>query len=70
MNHWKRVENVGTMSKPGRVVDPGRAQGEPADCLSGIRHKGGVTLSQAVVRNVGTFRFDAKGETRVADPRG
>ena len=29
--------------------------GEPADCPSGVRHRSGVTLIQALVRNVGTF---------------
>ena len=29
---------------------------------TGIRHKGGVTLTQALVRNLGTCRSDAKGE--------
>lgn len=70
MNHRQRVESVGTMSKPGRVVSPGRAQRESAAWLGGIRHKGGVTLEQAFVRNVGTCRLDAKGEIQGADPRG
>jgi hypothetical protein len=34
----------------------------PADGPIGIRHKGGVTLIQALVRNLGTCRPDAKGE--------
>ncbi|MNT29596.1 hypothetical protein D3C72_1653460 [compost metagenome] len=34
----------------------------PADGPLGIRHKGGVTLTQASVRNLGTCRPDAKGE--------
>ena len=70
MNHRKRVESVVTASKPGRVVDLGQAQGTPVYCLSGVRHKGGVNLDQAVVRNVGTFRLDAKGEIQVEAPRG
>lgn len=39
-------------------MTPGQAQGEPADCLGGVRHKGGVTLVQALGRNVGTCRPD------------
>lgn len=70
MNHRKRVESVGTASKPGRVVDLGRAQGIPAYCLSGARHRGDVNLNQAVAWNVGTFRLDAKGEIQVEDPQG
>jgi len=62
MNHRKRVESVGMVSKPGRVVSPGRVQGEPAACLGGTRHKGGVNRDQALVRNVGTCGLDeAKG---------
>ena len=62
MNHRERVETVQTMSKPGRIVSPGQVQREPASWLVGIRHKGGVNLIQALVRNVGTRRFDeAKG---------
>ena len=62
MNHRERVESVETMSKPGRVVDPGQVQREPAAWLVGIRHIGGVNLNQALVRNVGTCRLDeAKG---------
>ncbi len=70
MNHRKRVESVGTVSKPGRVVSPGRVQGEPVACLGGIRHKGGVTLDQALVWNVGTCRLDVKGEIQGEVPRG
>ena len=70
MNHRERVESVGTMSKPVRVVGPGRVQGEPAARLGDIRHRGGVNLVQALVRNVGTCRFDGKGEIQGADPQG
>ena len=51
-----------------------RAQDElgrdPAYCPSGLRCKGGVNLIQAFARNLGTCRFDGKGETQVEDPRG
>ena len=42
----------------------------PADCPSGDRHEGGVSPAQALVRNVGTWRLDAKEEIQVEDPRG
>jgi hypothetical protein len=45
----------------------GSAQGKPVDCLSGVRHKDGVTLTQALVWNVGTCRSDGKGETQVEE---
>ncbi len=57
-------------SKLEALRTPGQAQGELAYCLGGARHKGGVTLNQALVRNVGTCRPDAKGETQVEDPQG
>ena len=44
------------------------AQGMPADCLSGDRHEDGVSPGQALGRNVGTWRLDAKGALQVADP--
>ena len=50
------------MSKPERREVPGQDWGMPADGPIGIRHKGGVTLIQALVRNLGTCRLDAKGE--------
>ena len=43
---------------------PGEGWGELADCPIGIRHEGGVTLMQALVRNAGTCRPDAKGEAQ------
>ena len=57
-------------SKLEAFITPGQAQGEPAYCLGGVRHKGGVTLNQALVWNGGTCRPDAKGETQVEDPQG
>lgn len=45
-----------------------KARGVPADCPSGGRHEGGVSPAQALVRNVGTSRLDAKGELQVEDP--
>jgi len=35
---------------------------KPADCPTGVRHEGGAILIQALMRNVGTCRPDAKGE--------
>jgi hypothetical protein len=34
---------------------PGQAQREPVYCLGGVRHKDGMNLIQAFVRNVGTL---------------
>ena len=70
MNHRQRVESVGTVSKPGRVVSPGRVHEEPVACVSGTRHIGGVTLDRALVRNGGTCRLDDKGEIQGEAPQG
>lgn len=64
MNHRQRVESVGTVSEPGRVVGPGGVHGEPVACVGGARHRGGVNVDQALVRNVGTCRLDDKGEVQ------
>jgi hypothetical protein len=46
------------------VVGPGQGWGRPDYCPTGVRHEGGVTLDQALVRNVGTCRPAAKGEAQ------
>lgn len=46
------------------VVNPGQGWGTPDYCPTGVRHEGGVTLIQALVRNVGTCRPDVKGEAQ------
>jgi hypothetical protein len=43
-------------------------RGKPVDCPSDGRHEGGVSPVQALVRNVGTSRLDAKGDLQVVDP--
>jgi hypothetical protein len=44
------------------------AQGVPVYCLSGDRPEGGMSPVQALVRNVGTFRLDAKEDPQMDDP--
>ena len=41
----------------------------PADCPTGVRHEGGVTLGQASIRNTGTCRSDVKGEIQAVHHR-
>ena len=53
------------MSKPESPLAPGQDRAMPADGPIGIRHIGGVTLIQALVRNLGTCRPDVKGEIQV-----
>ena len=43
--------------------------GEPVYGSTGVRHEGGVILMQAWMRNVGTCRPDAKGDTQAGSPR-
>ena len=42
----------------------------PVTCPGGGRHEGGVNLTQASVRNVGTCRLDGKGAIQVEAPQG
>ena len=50
------------------VRDAARAM--PADGSSDDWHEDGVSSTQALVWNVGTWCLDAKGEIQVAAPRG
>ena len=43
-------------------------RGRPVYCLSGVRHRGGVSLYWASVWNVGTCRPDVKGEIQSGSP--
>ena len=61
----KRREDVETGNSRCSRKEP---RGQPADCLGGIRHRGGVNLHQAFVWNVGTCSPDAKGETQMVAP--
>ena len=47
-----------------------KARKVPADWPSGDRHEDGVIPVQGLVRNMGTYRLDGKGEIQVEDPRG
>lgn len=49
-------------------VSPGQVWEIPVYGPDGVRHEGGVTLLQALVRNVGTCRPDAKGDVQVEAP--
>ena len=42
--------------------------GEPVFGPGGDRHKGGASPAQALVRNVGTYRPDVKGDLQMVDP--
>ena len=61
----KRMDDVET---GGKSLTRDQSGGWPDCCLDGIRHEGGVTLSQALARNVGTCRPDVKGEIQAGGP--
>ena len=68
-------EPLATCRKRRDVIETGlqslardQARGKPADCPSDDRHQGGVSPAQALVRNVGTSRLDAKGALQAEDP--
>ncbi len=48
-------------SKPGSVVDLGQVRTIPVYGLSGVRCRGCMSLIRALLWNVGTCRFNAKG---------
>jgi len=48
-------------SKPDSVVDSGQAQTVPVYGLGGVRCRGCMSLSQALLWNVGTCWFNVKG---------
>jgi len=48
-------------SKPDSVVDPGQTQAKPVYGLGGVRCRGCMRLIQALMWNVGTCWFNAKG---------
>ena len=45
-----------------------QVQQEPVYGLDGDRQIGGASLVQTFMRNMGTWRFDAKGRTQVGGP--
>src|ERR1700739_3139205 len=62
----KRIGDVETGGKSLTRDGPG---GWPDCGPDGIRHEAGVTLNQALARNVGTCRPDAKGAIQAGGPR-
>ena len=53
-----------------RVLSPlwDESGGRPAYRPGGIRHRGGASLTRALIRNVGTCSLDEKGETQAGGP--
>src|SRR3954447_15982445 len=61
----KRMDDVKT---GGKSLTRDQSGGWPDCCPDGIRHEGGVTLGQALARNVGTCRPDAKEDIQAGGP--
>src|SRR4051812_50180996 len=61
----KRMDDVKT---GGKSLTRDQSGGWPDCCPDGIRHEGGVTLGQALARNVGTCRPDVKGDIQAGGP--
>jgi hypothetical protein len=61
-------KGLGDVKTGGIFVNPGSVWGLPVYCSHGVRHEGSMTLFWASVRNVGTGRSDAKGETQIGSP--
>ena len=68
-------EPLTTCRKRREVIETGlpllardEVRGVPAYYPSGDRHEDGVSPAQALVRNVGTYRLDAKGDLQMVDP--
>jgi hypothetical protein len=53
MNHRRSVENCNRSQNRGLVNAPDAARQKPEFRSGGIRHRGGVTIVQALVRNLG-----------------
>ena len=62
----KRMDDVET---GGKSLTRDKSGGWPDCCPDGIRHGGGVKLSQAFAWNMGTCRPDVKGEIQAGGPR-
>ncbi len=61
MNHRRSVDNCKRCQNRGIDITPGRVR-QKAEFQSGdIRHRGGVTIVQALMWNWGSCRSDVKG---------
>jgi hypothetical protein len=61
----KRIDDVETGEKS---LTRDKSGGRPDCCPDDIRHEGGVKLSRALARNVGTWGLDAKGKIQMGGP--
>jgi len=69
MNHRRSVDNCNRCQNQDLDNTLGQVKQKPEFWFGGIRHRDGVTIDQALVRNLGICRFDVKGDTQVETPR-
>jgi hypothetical protein len=69
MNHRRSVDNCNRCQNRGLDNTSGPVSQKPEFRADGIRHKGGVTIIQALVRNLGICRFDVKGAAQAETPQ-
>ena len=69
VNHLRSVDNCNRCQNQGLDNTLGQVRRVPSFWPDGIRHRGGVTIVQALVRNLGICRFDVKGEIQVVTLR-
>jgi len=61
MNHRRSVDKCNRCQNQGLVNALGQVGRKSEFWSGGIRHRDGVTIVQALVRNLGICRFDVKG---------
>jgi len=70
MNHRRSVDNCNRCQNQRLDIALRQVRRKPKFWSDGIRHRGGVTIIQALVRNLGICRFDVKGAIQVEIPQG
>ena len=69
MNHRRSVDNCNRCQNQSLDNTLGQVRQVPDFWSGGIRHRGGVTIIQVLVWNLGICHFDVKGAAQVEIPR-
>ena len=69
MDHRRSVDNGNRCQNQGFDNALGQVRRGSEFWSGGIRHRVGVTVGQAFVRDLGICRFDVKGDAPVANPQ-
>jgi len=70
VNHRRSVDNCNWRQNRGLDITPGSVRRKAEFWPVGVRHRGGVTISQALVRNLGSCRSDVKGDIQSENLKG